>query len=100
VPSKQCRVSITDSSGIEHTVTVDADSVYLAAARGLAELRKHGWVDEIPEGLNCLRVVVSESREVTHNVTVKRLQQWAKGSPRSPAEVLRRAEVRRELGVE
>ena len=100
MPSKQCRVSVTDSSGIEHTVTVEADSVYLAAARGLAELRKHGWVDEIPEGLNCLRIVVSESREVTHNVTVKRLQQWAMGSARSPAELLRRAEVRRELGVE
>lgn len=78
----------------------DADSVYLAAARGLAELRRHGWVEEIPEGLNCLRIVVSESREVTHTVTEKRLQQWAMGSPRSPAEVLRRAEVRRELGVE
>ena len=57
-------------------------------------------MDEIPEGLNCLRIVVSESRELTHNVTVKRLQQWAMGSARSPAELLRRAEVRRELGVE
>ena len=93
-------MSVTDSSGIEHTVTVEADSVYLAAARGLAALRKHGWVDEIPEGLNCLRVAVCESREVTHSVTVKRLQQWARGSPRSPAELLRRAEVRRELEVE
>ena len=65
MPSKQCRVSVTDSSGIEHTVTVEADSVYLAAARGLAELRRHGWVDEIPEGLDCLRIVVSESREVS-----------------------------------
>lgn len=37
-------------------------------------------------------------REVTHSVTVKRLQQWARGSALSPAEVLRRAEVRRELG--
>ena len=98
MPSKQCRVSVTDSSGIEHTVTVDADSVYLAAARGLAEFRRHGWVEAIPEGLNCLRVVVSESREVTHSVTLKRLQQWARGSALNPAEVLRRAEVRRELG--
>ncbi len=48
----------------------------------------------------CLRVIVYESREVTHNVTVKRLQQWAMGSARSPAELLRRAEVRRELGLE
>ena len=93
-------MSVTDSSGIEHTVTVDANSVYLAAARGLAELRRHGSVDEILEGLNCLRIVVCESREVTHNVTVKRLQQWGRGNPRSPAELLRRAEVRRELEVE
>ena len=91
-------MSVTDSSGIEHTVTVDADSVYLAAAPGLAEFRRHGWVEAIPEGLSCLRVVVSESREVTHSVTLKRLQQWARGSALNPAEVLRRAEVRRELG--
>ena len=57
-------------------------------------------MDEIPEGLNCLRIVVCESREVTHKVTVKRLQQWGKVNARSPAELLRRAEVRRELEVE
>ena len=93
-------MSFKDSSGIGHTVTVDANSVYLAAARGLAELRRHGWGDKIPGRLNCLRIVVCESREVTHNVTVKRLQQWGKGNSRSPAELLRRAEVRRELEVE
>ena len=74
---KQCRVTATDFNGIDHTVTVEADSVYLAAARGLAELRRHGWVGEIAAGINVIQVVIHENRDVTHTVSYGKLVEWA-----------------------
>jgi hypothetical protein len=37
VPSRSCRVSFTDSEGLEHAVEVSAASVYEAAVLALAE---------------------------------------------------------------
>ncbi len=43
VPPKSCRVSFTDDNGIEHGIEVMAESLYEAAALGLALLKKSGW---------------------------------------------------------
>lgn len=96
---KQCRVTLEDMAGVEHTVLVEADSVYLAAARGLAELRRHGWVGEIAAGVNIIRVVIHESREATHGVSYRKLVDWAHRTAGGPAESTRRALVRQVLGL-
>ncbi len=96
---KQCRVTVTDMNGIDHTVTVEGDSVYLAAARGLAELRRHGWVGEIASGINVIQVLIHENREVSHAVSYRKLVEWAGRTAGGPAEVVRRREVRDVLGL-
>lgn len=96
---KQCRVTVTDMDGIEHTVVVEGDSVYLAAARGLSELRRHGWVGEIAAGINVIQVVIHENRNVSHSVSYRKLVDWANRTVGGPAEKTRRAEVRSTLGI-
>ncbi len=96
---KQCRVTATDLNGIDHAVIVEADSVYLAAARGLAELRRHGWVGEIAAGINVIQVVIHENRDVTHSVSYRKLVEWAGRTAGGPAEMTRRAGVRAVLGL-
>jgi hypothetical protein len=96
---KQCRVTIEDLNGIAHTVTVEADSVYLAAARGLAELRRHGWVGEIAAGINVIQVSIHENREVAHAVSFRKLVDWTARTAGGPAEVTRRRTVRELLGL-
>lgn len=89
-----------DMNGIAHTVTVEGDSVYLAAARGLAELRRHGWVGEIASGINVIEVAIHESRDVSHAVSYRKLVEWAWRTAGGPAEVTRRREVRQVLGLD
>jgi hypothetical protein len=96
---KQCRVTATDMNGIDHTVTVDGDSVYLAAALGLAELRRHGWVGEIAAGVNVIQVAIHERREVTHTVSYRKLVEWSERTAGGPAEMTRRRVVRDVLGL-
>ena len=96
---KQCRVTAMDMNGIEHTVTVEGDSVYLAAARGLAELRRHGWVGEIAAGINVITVVIHERHEVSHTVSYRKLVEWADRTAGGPAEMTRRMAVREVLGL-
>jgi hypothetical protein len=45
MPSRTCRVSFTDSEGIEHAVGVAAASLYEAAVLALAEFRCCGFAD-------------------------------------------------------
>ena len=97
---KQCRVTVADMNGIEHTVTVEGDSVYLAAARGLAELRRHGWVGEIASGINVIQVAIHENREVSHSVSYRKLVEWSTRTAGGPVEVIRRREVRSALGLD
>jgi DNA uptake protein ComE-like DNA-binding protein len=37
-------------SGVRHSIDVDAETVYEAGIRGLALLRKDGWVDNVGTG--------------------------------------------------
>jgi len=45
----------------------------MAAALGLAEIRRHGWTGEVAERLNCIQIVVCEAREVSHSVPFQKL---------------------------
>jgi len=45
VPSRSCRVSFTDSEGLEHGVIVSAASVNEAAVLALAEFRRCGFAE-------------------------------------------------------
>lgn len=93
--AKSCTVSFKAPSGITHSVDVAAHSLYEAAAMGVAALKKDGWV----EGLGPATRLVVRVRETggTHAVTVQQLKRWLEGVSTSPAEVLRRAQLKKLL---
>ena len=64
---KECLGTIEDH-GIKHKVRVPAaESVYVAAALGLAEIRRYHWAASVAEGLNPTQVTICEAREVSHS---------------------------------
>ena len=46
VSLRSCCVSFIDTRGIQHSVEVTAETLFEAAALGVALLRKHGWIDQ------------------------------------------------------
>ena len=71
-------VSYLDISGIRHTVEIEADSLYEAAALALHTFRQHNCE---PGVMGKLEVEIRSS--VTHTLTVERLETWLK-IPRKP----------------
>jgi len=69
MPPKSCRVLLTDGAGIDHRVEALADSLYEAAALGLALLRKTARVSKEPGPLTRLRVEVREPA-AEHSLTI------------------------------
>jgi hypothetical protein len=84
---------LTDANGVEHGVEVMAESLYEAAAMGLALLKKDGWAGGNPGPLTRLRVEVREPA-VEHSLTVQQLRRWADRTAVSPAERLRKERLR------
>jgi len=60
VSLKTCRVSCQDLEGVEHSVEVEAESLYEAVARGLKAFHANTWVGEIGEGLTTLTIEIRE----------------------------------------
>jgi hypothetical protein len=90
-----CTVSFKAATGISHSVEVEAESLYKAAALGLARLKDDGWI----EGLGPATKLEIQVREpVTHHsITVERLYQWVNGTTASPVETLKKARIRKLL---
>ena len=95
MPPRACIVSFTGATGVRHSVEVMADTLFEAAAVGLAELRKGDWTDTVAPGTE-LEVRV-KSPETRHTVTVAQLERWCDGVAVSPAEVLKRKKVKQLL---
>jgi hypothetical protein len=85
-------VTITDERGVRHAVEVVAESVFDAAARGLAALSQSRWTERVGPAT---RVEVQVHQPVvTHTVTVRQLARWAEASAASPEERIRKDRVR------
>jgi hypothetical protein len=97
VPLRLCTVSFKSPTGIAHAVDVEADSLYEAAALGLARLKSDGWI----EGLGpSTRLEITVRAPATHHVvTVQQLQRWVNGTTNSPAETLRKAKLKQLMGA-
>lgn len=76
---KPCIVSFTDTEGLRHSVEVQAESMYEAAALTLKVFRAH---DCEPGLAGKLEVEVCSS--VTHTVPMKKLTAWLDGGSKSP----------------
>ena len=77
----KCFVSYLDISGIRHSVEVEAESMYEAAALAVKVFREH---DCEPGAMAQLDVEIRTS--ITHTLTVKKLHDWLGGACRSPNE--------------
>ena len=91
-----CTVSFKSPTGITHGVDVEAETLYEAAGLGLARLKKDGWIEGLGPGSR-LEIQVREPSTI-HSLTVAQLNRWIESGTKSPADVLRRARVKQQLG--
>jgi len=89
---KTCNVTITDAAGVRHTAEVTAESLFEAAAMGLAALKKDGWTGTIGPAAR-LEVEVREA-VVRHTLTVPQIERWLQGATTSPNERVRKDRLR------
>jgi len=98
MPVRSCRVTIQDMEGVSHTVDVTAMTLYEAVAQGLAAVRANDWVAGIAEGLNAIRVSVSDVR-IEHEVKIGDFTKWLEKTGGSPREISERQRIRSILGM-
>jgi len=98
MPVRSCRVTISDMNGVAHTVDVTAATLYEAVALGLAAIRTDAWVVGIPEGLNAVKVRVTDV-PVEHHVKLQDFLTWVERKGGSPRETCDRLRVREIIGL-
>jgi hypothetical protein len=84
-----CVVSYVDTSGIRHSVEVEAESMYEAAVLGIKVFRQHEC--EPREG-NHLEIEVRSS--VVHTLTIRRIHEWLNGGAKTPKEAVMKERLR------
>ena len=50
MPVRLCSVGFKSAMGVSHSVDVEAETLYEAAALGLARLKKDGWIEGLGPG--------------------------------------------------
>jgi hypothetical protein len=95
MPVRLCSVGFKSATGISHSVDVEAETLYEAAALGLARLKKDGWIEGLgPE--TRLEIQVREPGS-HHTLSVQQVQRWIDSVNASPAETLKKAKLRQLL---
>jgi hypothetical protein len=96
---RSCKVTIQDLQGVSHTVTVTAATLYEAVALGMAAIRTEEWVTDIAQGLNAVKVQVTNV-SVEHEVKIMDFTKWLDRTSGSPREMIERKRIRSILGME
>jgi hypothetical protein len=96
VPLRTCRVSFTDTDGVNHEVEVQAESVFEAAAIALRGFRDDDWSAEGSHWTGALDIVVQQPA-VTHKLLVEKFHAFLKAQGGSPREITRRQKLNRIL---
>jgi LysM repeat protein len=97
VALRTCTVAVKDIRDVEHSVEVNAETLYEAIATALAALQQDNWVGEIGQGLTTVTVVVQQP-PVKHQVKLKDFLSWLNRQGRSPAEVILKQKLEKILG--
>jgi len=92
---RSCTVSFRSPSGIAHSVDVQAESLYEAAALGLGLLKRDGWIEGLGPATK-LEIAVRQPA-ANHIVSVQQLERWLDSVTASPADVLRKAKLKQLL---
>ena len=85
----RCVVSYLDTSGIRHTVEVEAQSLYEAAVLAIKVFRQH---DCEPREANQLEIEVRSS--VIHTLTIRKIHDWLNGGAKTPKEAVTKERLR------
>src|SRR5437868_5396557 len=97
VAVRTCTITFTGPSGIRHSVEVTAESIYEAAALGVAALRKSAWVESIATGTE-LEIQVRDPA-TSHRLTVGQIQRWCEGGRGQPRRNAEEAQIETTVGV-
>src|SRR5678816_3414321 len=74
MPLRLCSVGFKSATGISHSVDVEAETLYEAAALGLARLKKDGWIEGLGPGT---RLEIQVRHPGSHHVlSVQQVQRW------------------------
>ena len=84
------------ATGVFHAVDVEAETLYEAAALGLARLKKDGWIEGLGPGTR-LEVQVRHPG-TRHVVSVQQVQRWIDSVNTTPAETLKKVKLTQLLG--
>ena len=95
---RSCKVTILDIEGVSHTVEVTAETLYEAVALGMAAIRTDDWVNGIAQGLNPVKVRVTNI-QVEHEVKLMDFTKWLDRSGGSPREMSDRKRIKSILGM-
>jgi hypothetical protein len=98
VPSRSCRVSFTDSEGIEHSVQVPAESLYEAAVEAMASFRR-SVLAEMPLGSATRLTIRVKAPEEEHTITIGKVLAWLDGIAASPNEKLKKNRLKERLRI-
>lgn len=95
----RCRVSFSDTDGILHTAEVEADSLYEAVAKAVAEWRDDEMLPQMPGPMTEFTVAVIR-KPTEHRVRLGQVHKWAQPSVvGGPAGITKRERVRKLLGI-
>ena len=89
-----CRVSFTTTSGIRHSAEIQADSLYEAAVEGIKAISQ-AWGEQ--PGLITPIAVEVKAPTITHELTLKQIQQWLDGGCNSPKDKVTKDRLRQKL---
>jgi hypothetical protein len=93
-----CRVSYKDAEGTDHSVEVEADSLYEAVALAVSEFRQ-GEIISAPPGPMTEFYVTVQRKPIEHRIRLNRVTAWAEPTTRDgPAGITKRQHVRALLG--
>ena len=85
----RCVVSFLGSEGIRHTVEMEADTLYEAAARAIRVFKDN---DCEPGLMSQLDVEIRTS--IIHTITPKKVREWLGSSAKSPRDSLLKDRLR------
>ena len=94
---RTCTVAVKDLREVEHSVEVNAETLYEAIATALAALHQDNWVGEIGQEFTTVTVVVQQP-PVKHEVRMKDFLSWLGRQGGSPAEIILREKLGKMLG--
>jgi hypothetical protein len=96
-----CRVSYSDTEGIEHSVEVDAGSLYEAVAAAVKRFRTDdGWAMSPPGSACKFDVRVLPHSPITYSITLNKVQEFAlHGTAKGPQDILRKKQIKEWLGL-